>query len=154
MNVLLKNIKTIIRILDETTDDTKITSIKDALSCLDMSSQMEINTDSGLDEYGESVEFEGLQITLNDDVYFNVSKYFEECYDVRTYIKRYDGGYTIGYISVNDRDIYLQFGRERKWVGNDYYNSNPKELTEEEKNLIDILNTEIPQKWYDFQYKS
>lgn len=151
MNVLLENIRAIIHILDKTTDDTELTSIRDNFNSLDMGAKIEIRTDSGLDDYGEHIEFEYILVEFNDDVYFSVSKYFEECYDVRTYVKRYDDGYTIGCVSINDRDIYQQFGRGRKWVGNDYYNSSPEELTEDEKCLIDILNTEIPRRWYGWR---
>ena len=152
MNVLLENIHAIIHILDKTTDDTELTSLQDSLSSLDMNAKMTISTSFGTDYDDYDVEDDYIEVVLSDDLYFTVSKYFTNWYDGVRYFKRYDGGYTIGYIDNNDRAIYKRNYHDDIWVGNDYYDSNPNELTEEESRLIDILNTEIPRRWYRLQY--
>ena len=154
MDVLLKNIRAIIHILDKTTDDTELTIIIDSLNSLDMNAKIHIGTSSIMDEDDYEVEDEYLEVVLSDDVYFVVSKYFEDCYDVSRYNKRYDGGYTIRYIDNNDRAIYKRYHNDDIWVGNDHdhHYIHPKELTEEETRLIDILNSTMPRRWYRWQY--
>jgi hypothetical protein len=91
MDVLLNNIRSIIHILDNTTDDTDLTSVMNRFKSLDMPVNMEISKYSGMDKWGEEVKVETLVIYLDEDVYLYVSKYFQDRYDIWTYIKRADG---------------------------------------------------------------
>jgi len=152
MDVLLENIRAIIHILDETTDDTELMSIMDSFNSLNMNAKMNISTCIGTDYDDYDIEAETLEVVLDDDVCFIVSKYFTNWYDGVRYFKRCDGGYTIGYIDIDDRDIYKKNYHDVNWVGNDHYNSHPKELTIDEKCLICILNSTIPDRWYRWFY--
>jgi len=148
MDVLLENIQTIIHILDRTVDETTLTSVMDSFKSLDMPVNMKIYTTLEFYEDNE-IEVETLMVDFDKDVYLSVSKYFMDWYDVKTLHPRYDNGYTIQLIENGDRNIYKKFCQEKKWVGNDYYNSNPQEFTMEEQLLINILNSEIPMRWYE-----
>jgi hypothetical protein len=120
-----------------------------------MNAKMEISMLYGTDfDYNDICDVEDvyLEVVLSDDLYFTVSKYFTDWYDGVRLSKRYDGGYTIGDICNNDRNIYKRYYHVDVWVGNDHHNSNPEGLAEDETRLIDILNSTIPRRWYRWQY--
>lgn len=148
MDFFLDNLETIVYILDETTNDTDIRDIEKKIA--DLGFRTEVDNLRDFTQH-EDVEPDSEFITLyinDDDDFVIISNYFESWFSYTCYYKPYRGGYTI--TSIYTEDYPVIYVHRDMWTRRTEYDIDftGNVHTEEEKQLLDKLNSLVPKNWY------
>ena len=152
MDFFLDNLETIVRILDETTDDTDIRDIEKKIADLGFRTEVDNLLEfSQIEDVDPDSEFIAVYINDNDD-YVMISNYVTSRYCYTKYYKPYRKGYLITSIHTDEYPVFYADGG--RWTRRTEYDSDYKGdyigivPTEEEMKLVDTLNSLVPQEWY------
>ena len=156
MDFFLDNLETIVRILDETTNDTGIRDVEKKIADLGFRTEVDNLFEFSQDE-DVNPDSEFITVYINDDDDFVIiSNYIVSYFSYTTYYKpyrkEYKGGYIITSIHIEDYPVFYVHGCQ--WTQITEYDSDYKGdyigivPTEEEMKLVDTLNSLVPQEWY------
>ena len=148
MDFFLDNLENIVRILDETTDDTDIRDVEKKIVDLGFETKIyNIHEGWHSSSYIES-DAEYINVYIkdeDDDIQLSISKYFytNELRPRDCYRKPKRGGYTI--MNFFTKYSYFYAHRNRRWVyEEDLDDETRTPLTNKEHQILDKLNLLLP----------